>query len=414
MRVLHVLDHSAPLQSGYVSRTLGILRAQRELGLDPVALTSPRHGAEAGHPAQPVEQVAGFDFHRSPIPPRALPGLGFIAEMKVTERRLEQAVEETRPALLHAHSPVLNAFPAQRVARRMGLPMVYEIRAFWEDAAVDRGTTTEGSLRYRMTRAMETRAVRRAGHVFTICNGLRDDLMGRGIAPDQIDLAPNAIEPERLPPITERDSALAAELGLGEGPVIGFLGSFYHYEGLHLLIDAFPRIRERWPTARLLFVGGGPEDAALRAKAASLGKAALFTGRVGPEDVRRYYSVVDLLVYPRLKMRLTDLVTPLKPLEAMAMTRPFIASDVGGHRELVENGVTGRLFGSDDPAALAAAALDALDPANEARNAAMIAPALDFVRMTRSWSAVASRYLPIYHRLTAERAQRSAPVYAPS
>ncbi len=402
MRVLHVLDHSAPLQSGYVSRTLGILRAQRGLGIDPVAVTSPRHGAEAGPPATPVETVADFDFHRTPAPGRALPGLGFRAEMTATAKRLEEAVEELRPALIHAHSPVLNAFPAQRVARRMGLPMVYEIRAFWEDAAVDRGTTTEGSPRYRMTRAMETRAVRRADHVFTICNGLREDLIARGIDASHIDLAPNAIEPERLPPVTAKDAGLAAELGLGEGPVIGFLGSFYHYEGLHLLIDAFPAIRAVHPGARLLFVGGGPEDAALRARAAPLGDAALFTGRVPPEQVRRYYSVVDLLVYPRLKMRLTDLVTPLKPLEAMAMTRRFIASDVGGHRELVDDGVTGRLFAADDPTSLAAAALDALDPAAHARNAAMTAPALDFVRNTRSWSAVARRYLPVYERLTGQ------------
>lgn len=403
MRVLHIFDHSAPLQSGYVSRSLGILRAQAALGIKPVALTSPRHGAEAGPPNAPVENEAGFAFHRTPAPARNLPGLGFRAEMAATERRLTEAVEELRPALLHAHSPVLNALPAQRVARRFGLPMVYEIRAFWEDAAVDRGTTTEGSLRYRLTRAMETHAVRRADHVFTICNGLRDDLLSRGIDPDHIDLAPNAIEPERLPPITAKDTALAAELGLGAGPVLGFIGSFYHYEGLHLLLDAFPAIHKRWPDARLLFVGGGPEEESLRAKAAALGGAALFTGRVGAQEVRRYYSAVDLLVYPRLSMRLTDLVTPLKPLEAMSMTRRFIASDVGGHKELVEDGVTGRLFAAGDANALAMAALDALDPENEAQNTALTAPALDFVRNTRNWAAVAERYLPIYERLTAER-----------
>ena len=400
MRVLHILDHSAPLQSGYVSRTLGILRAQRGLGIEPYAVTSPRHGAEAGPPALPVEEVATFSFHRTPEPARALPGLGFLAEMKATEARIHDAIDDLKPDLIHAHSPVLNGLPARRAASARGLPMVYEIRAFWEDAAVDRGTTTEGSLRYRLTRAMETRAVRRADHVFTICEGLRGDLLARGIDPAKIDLAPNAIEPERLPPVEARDGALAAELGLGDGPVLGFLGSFYHYEGLHLLIDAFPRIREHHPGAKLLLVGGGPEDAALRARAAPLGDAVIFTGRVPPEQVRRHYSVVDLLVFPRLRMRLTDLVTPLKPLEAMCLTRPFIASNVGGHRELVDDGVTGRLFPADEPEALAAAALDMLDPVRAPAHASLIAPALDFVRTTRSWSAVARRYLPVYERLT--------------
>ena len=402
MRVLHILDHSAPLQSGYVSRTLCILRAQRALGVEPYALTSPRHGAEAGPPAQPIEHEAGFEFYRTPAPARALPGLGFRAEVKATAARLAEAVRELRPALIHAHSPVLNALPALKVARAAGVPLVYEIRAFWEDAAVDRGTTTEGSMRYRLTRTMETRAVKRADHVFTICNGLREDIVARGIAPERVDLAPNAIEPGRLHPVTERDTALAKSLGLGDGPVLGFLGSFYHYEGLHLLLEAFPRIRERWPNAKLLFVGGGPEDAALRAAAEPLGDAVIFTGRVPPEEVRRHYSVVDLLVYPRLRMRLTDLVTPLKPLEAMSLTRPFIASDVGGHRELVEDGVTGHLFRASDAGALAEAALAALDPAQAEARRATIAPGRAFVMQERNWEAVARRYLPVYERLTGQ------------
>ncbi len=408
MRVLHILDHSAPLQSGYVSRTLCILRAQRELGIEPYALTSPRHGAEAGPPAKPIEEEADFQFHRTPAPARSLPGLGFVAEMKATEARIHEAIADLKPALIHAHSPVLNGLPALKAARAHGLPCVYEIRAFWEDAAVDRGTTTEGSARYRLTRAMETRAVKRADHVFTICNGLRQDLAARGIAPAKLDLAPNAIEPSRLPPVTERDDALGAELGLGDGPVLGFLGSFYHYEGLHLLIEAFPAIRAKHPGAKLLFVGGGPEDEALRAAAAPLGDAAIFTGRVTPDQVRRYYSVIDLLVYPRLKMRLTDLVTPLKPLEAMSLTRRFIASDVGGHQELVEDGVTGRLFTANSADALAKSAFGALDPANDIATAQMKLAGRAFVEAERNWNAVARRYLPVYERLTGGKISSTA------
>jgi len=68
MRVLHILDHSAPLQSGYVSRTLGILRAQRKLGFDPVCLTTPRHSADAGEPDSDFEEVMDFRFHRTATP----------------------------------------------------------------------------------------------------------------------------------------------------------------------------------------------------------------------------------------------------------------------------------------------------------------------------------------------------------
>lgn len=399
MRVLHVLDHSAPLQSGYVSRTLGILRAQRALGFDPVCITSPRHSADAGEPEVNVEEVMGFRFYRTASPPSALPGLGFIAEMKMTENHLKTVIKAEKPDILHAHSPCLNAFPAVQAGKAAGLPTVYEIRAFWEDAAVDLGNTTEGSLRYRATRWMETRVCRKVSHVFTICEGLRQDLLARGLPAEKLSLAPNAIEPERLSPVAQPDAALRAKIGLGEGPVIGFVGSFYHYEGLHLLIEAFPKILEAIPDAQLLFVGGGMEDAKIRNMAEPFGDKVKFTGRVPPEDVPGHYSVIDALVYPRMKMRLTDLVTPLKPLEAMAMKQRFVASDVGGHKELISDGQTGRLFKADDTDALAGAVIRCVKQMNTPEDQEILERGLAFVRKERSWSAVAQRYAPVYERL---------------
>jgi PEP-CTERM/exosortase A-associated glycosyltransferase len=399
MRVLHVLDHSAPLQSGYVSRTLGILRAQRALGFDPVCITSPRHSADAGEPETNVEEVMDFRFYRTASPTSSLPGLGFVAEMRMTTEHLKKVIEAEKPDILHAHSPCLNAFPAVDAAKAAGLPAVYEIRAFWEDAAVDLGNTTEGSMRYRLTRWMETNACRKVSHIFTICEGLRKDLLARGISPEKLSLAPNAIEPDRLSPVDQPDAALRSEIGLGDGPVIGFVGSFYHYEGLHLLIEAFPKIIEAIPGAQLLFVGGGMEDARLRAAAEPFGQRIKFTGRVPPEQVPSHYSLVDVLVYPRLKMRLTDLVTPLKPLEAMAMKQRFVASDVGGHQELVTDGQTGRLFKAGDTQALAAATIEALQKMNTPEDQGILERALAFVKSERSWSAVAQRYAPVYERL---------------
>ncbi len=135
-------------------------------------------------------------------------------------------------------------------------------------------------------------------------------------------------------------------MGAGGAEVIGFIGSFYDYEGLDDLIAAMPRLVAARPGARLLLVGGGPMEAALRAQAEAspVADAIRFVGRVPHQEVERYYGLVDVLAYPRKKMRLTDLVTPLKPLEAMAQRRLVAASDVGGHRELIEDGRTGTLF----------------------------------------------------------------------
>jgi glycosyltransferase involved in cell wall biosynthesis len=200
-----------------------------------------------------------------------------------------------------------------------------------------------------------------------------------------------------------RDEALARRLGLEGRLVLGFIGSFYHYEGLDLLIRAVPAIRERLPEAAVLLVGGGPEDARLRALAAELGveDAVRFTGRVPHGEVQAYYDLVDLLVYPRRRMRLTELVTPLKPLEAMAERRLVVASDVGGHRELIRDNETGYLFAADDPAALAARVVEAAGDA--ARHPAIREAGRRFVETERNWAASAAAYRPVYERLAGGR-----------
>jgi hypothetical protein len=119
-----------------------------------------------------------------------LPLLGELKLMKQVEERLQTVAEKLRPDILHAHSPVLNALPTLRVGKRLGIPVVYEVRAFWEDAAVDHGSTTEGSARYRFTRWLETRALRDANHVFTICEGLRSDIVARGIPSSKVTVIP--------------------------------------------------------------------------------------------------------------------------------------------------------------------------------------------------------------------------------
>jgi PEP-CTERM/exosortase A-associated glycosyltransferase len=224
--------------------------------------------------------------------------------------------------------------------------MVYEVRGFWEDAAVDHGTTREGSVRYRLSRRLETFAMRRADAVTTICEGLKHDIVSRGIPAGKVTVVPNAVDTEGFFIGGRPDETLKRALGLEGAPVIGFIGSFYAYEGLALLLDALPHMLERRPALRVLLVGGGPQESALKAQAASLGVSGqvVFVGRVPHAEVNRYYDLVDVLCYPRLPMRLTELVTPLKPLEAMAKGKVILASDVGGHRELIEEGENGFLF----------------------------------------------------------------------
>ncbi|WP_374511447.1 TIGR04063 family PEP-CTERM/XrtA system glycosyltransferase [Niveibacterium sp.] len=400
MRVLHILDHSIPLHSGYTFRTAAILREQRRLGWETFHVTSPKQGACAAS----EETVDGLQFFRTPLPTAAWSGkplLGELELMRQLERRIDELIVQIKPQVLHAHSPVLNAIPAIRAGRRHGLPVVYEVRAFWEDAAVDHGTTQEGSLRYRATRALETWALRRVDHVTCICEGLRADIVARGIPAERVTVIPNAVDADAFDAGAAPDLALKQSLGLEGAEVLGFIGSFYAYEGLDLLLEAMPEILTRRPLARLLLVGGGPQDGALKrqAEALGLGDKVVFTGRVPHADVGRYYDLVDVLVYPRHPMRLTELVTPLKPLEAMAQQRVFVASDVGGHRELIRDGETGVLFRAGNAVALADAVSRLL--ASPERWPALRAAGRQFVENERTWRNSVGRYRAIYSRLVA-------------
>lgn len=397
LKVLHVLDHSIPLHSGYTFRTLSLLREQRKRGWQTFHVTSPKQI----NCTVDEEDVDGWHFYRTKGAAASLPlpGFGEMALMKQLERRLEEVALKVKPLLLHAHSPVLNALPALKVGARLGIPVVYEVRAFWEDAAVDHGTTNEGSLRYRATRWMETRALRRAGHVFTICEGLRSDIVARGIPASKVTVIPNAVDIEAFDPGGQPDLALKHQLGLEGAQVIGFIGSFYAYEGLDLLLAAMPSVLKRQPQARVLLVGGGPQDAALKAQAQALGLAdkVVFTGRVPHSEVQRYYDLVDVLAYPRHSMRLTELVTPLKPLEAMAQGRVLVASDVGGHKELIRHGETGQLFQAGSADSLADALVDLLGAS--ARWPSFRAAGRRFVETERNWANSVANYVAPYQRL---------------
>jgi len=395
MKILHVLDHSLPIHSGYTFRTRAIIKAQLAMGWSVRGVTGPRYNAPLPDPAD----EEGLCFHRTPPIRPARPPIGEWREMRALERRISQLARTWRPDIIHAHSPAIVGLAALRAARRLGVPYLYEIRAFWEDAAVGNGTGREGSATYRIARMLETHVVRRADAVAVICEGLRADLLARGISPDKVMVSPNGVDLGLFGDVPPQDTKLAASMGLAGAEVIGFIGSFYDYEGIDDLISAMPLLIERRPAAALLLVGGGPMEEALRRQAiTSPARGRIhFVGRVPHQEVQRYYGLIDVLAYPRKSMRLTDLVTPLKPLEAMAQRRLVAASDVGGHRELIEDGITGTLFPPDDPRALAEALVRLLadrDGWETRRDSAR-----DFVERERNWSVNVARYQPVYDRL---------------
>lgn len=398
MKILHILDHSIPLHSGYTFRTRAILEQQRNLGWETFHVTSAKHEGAAVF----EEIVDGLTFYRSPKSDGLLsrmPVLNQWAIVQSLQKRLDEIIPHINPDILHAHSPALNGLAALKMAKKYDIPLVYECRAFWEDAAVDHGTTQEGSLRYFATKALETHVFKRADAVTTICEGLRRDIIGRGIPVDKITVIPNAVDIDKFTFGGTADAELVRQLNLEGKTILGFIGSFYAYEGLLLLLDALPEIIKCQPNVRLLLVGGGPQEQAIKDRIEMLGlqNQVILIGRVPHDQVQGYYNLVDIFVYPRLSMRLTDLVTPLKPLEAMAQGRLLVASDVGGHHELIRDRETGYLFKAGDQTALAQTVLYAL--ADQVHWDEMRRAGRCYVEEERNWSRSVENYKAVYSKL---------------
>jgi PEP-CTERM/exosortase A-associated glycosyltransferase len=407
-RILHVLDHSLPLHSGYTFRTRAIMKAQIAAGWDVRGITSVRQYQHGERRGMHVQEAEGLTFHRTITDTGGPPLLREYHEMSALSAAITALHSEWSFDLIHAHSPALNGLAAAWAAKRLSLPLLYEIRAFWEDAAVGNGTGTHGSPRYRLTRALENHVIAKADAIAVICEGLRGDLISRGVDAHKITVSPNGVDLELFGSPPARDEALAVQLGVAGKQVIGYIGSFYDYEGLDDLIAAMAHLQGCAKDAHLLLVGGGPMEDALRAQAKASPAASRihFAGRVPHDQVERYYSLTDVLAYPRKSMRLTDLVTPLKPLEAMAQGRLVAASDVGGHRELIEDGVTGALFPADNPIG-AAAAIDALF-ADHMQWDTRRTNARKFVELQRNWQKNIHRYDPVYHLLLSQMKHQKA------
>jgi PEP-CTERM/exosortase A-associated glycosyltransferase len=354
-RVLHVLDHSWPVLDGYAQRSRSIITAQLQIGMQPVVVTGPLH--QRDDPSASDTTLDGVRYFRTPhqlgLASRAIqagwPLLRELSVVQLLRNRIKALLKTEAFHAVHAHSPALCGLAAAQAATSCGIPFVYELRAFWEDAAVDLGKTSRNSLRYLIAKGLETHVARRADAVVGIARSILEDLENRGVNPQKLFYVPNGVNTSRFVP-RARDSELAAALGLNGAPTLGFIGTLFPWEGISWFVRAVIALRQKGVYLNVVIVGDGAEADEVRRviREHDAGNYIFFPGRVPHEQVDLYYSVMDIMVYPRCSMRLTELVTPLKPLEAMALGKAVLGSDVGGIRELVEPEVTGVLFKPGD------------------------------------------------------------------
>jgi PEP-CTERM/exosortase A-associated glycosyltransferase len=396
LKILHVLDHSLPLHSGYAFRSQSIFRAQLKKGWSPVAVTSPKHEQSWKGDWRESELIDGVRYYRSGLSAfNKLPIVGEIVLMARLARQIRRVAKMERARILHVHSPILNALPALWVSRQIGIPMVYEVRASWEDAAVDHGTYRTRSWKYDATRSLETWVCRGVDQVVAICAGLQEDLISRGVPAKKIAVVHNGVDVLGFKD-AKADTELRRAWDLDKKNVIAFVGSFYRYEGLDLLIEAMAELSRTTKDITLLLIGGGKVESELKAKIDKLdmGSHVIMAGRISHDKIPGAYALADVLVYPRYSTRLTELVTPLKPLEAMAMGKIVVASDVGGHRELIRDGYNGMLFKANDVSALTATLHRVLD--DPALRQTLGRQALSWVTRERSWDKTTAAYSASY------------------
>ena len=401
MKILHIVDHSLPIHDGYAIRSINIFRAQRDMGLRPVVLSSSKHEEYWHGPWKDNEIIEGFRFYRTGgLPNKGYPIHAESRLMLALHRRILQITEAEKPDLIHCHSPVLNALPSLWVRRKLGIPVVYEIRAFWEDAGVDQGTYTEGSLKYNLVRAVETWVCKKVDHVITLCNGIKSDLIERGVPSWKLTPVFNGINQTDFKPCPA-DAHYRKLWKLDGKKVIGFIGSFYRYEGLDVLIQAYARVASAHSDVVLLLVGAGEMESELKAQVRQLNLAdkVIMPGQIPHQRIAGVYALIDILSYPRHAIRLTDLVTPLKPLEAMAMGKALVASDVGGHRELIQDNETGLFFPAGDSRSLATKLERLLNDKNLRQRLASNGVA--WVKKRHTWEKTAFVYPQIYNKAMA-------------
>ena len=409
LKVLHVVYNSHPDVTGAAVRTRYLVETQARMGVRPVVLSSPFQPPADPAQAWGVECWKGIPHYRcyngcapsrfmapnKPLGERA----SKLASLHPFIKRVRQVALQEQVDVIHAHNLFFCGLAAALAGRALRLPVVYEMRSLIEEGVEGAGAALR--LAYRL---LDGLCCRLASHVIVLSEGLRGELMRRGVPEGKITLAGNGVDLEAHSPAAECNPGVRERLGFEPNAfVLGYIGTLTPYEGLDLLIEAVASLRRRHPQLRVLIAGEGPGRAACeqRVHHHALERVVRFVGRVPHDQVADYYSAVDLFVLPRRPSRITDLVTPLKPLEIMAHGKPLLAGDCGGHREIVIDGVNGTLFPAGMPGELARRIEEMMaDPEGLAR---LGRQARQWVSEHRSWESQCRPVIELYDSLAGQR-----------
>ncbi|WP_101925644.1 MULTISPECIES: glycosyltransferase family 4 protein [Luteimonas] len=418
-RFVYVLHNSLPYSSGgYATRSHGVAAGLHERGHNIVCLTRPGFPLDIRKDLAPVDApivdvIDAIPYQRIRLPSReGIPEYRYVLS---SAKQMEEELRRLKPAYVQAASNYVTGLPALIAARRIGVPFFYEVRGLWEITRMSRDQQFGESISFDVQRHIEGTLAKEADHVFTLTEPMREELIERGVDPERITLLPNSVDADRFQPVP-KDLALSQALGLPDGvPVIGYIGTFVIYEGLEHLAEACVMLHARGHDFRLLLVGNenasgqerGPitEEVLRIAREGGIEDKLIMPGRIPHEQVESYYSMVDICPFPRKPWPVCEMVSPMKPLEALAMEKAVVVSSVRALVEMIEDGVTGRVFEKGNVESLADVMEELiLDPG---KRSAYGRAGRDWVVRERSWNQIADKIEGVIAQHEAVRANAS-------
>lgn len=358
-KVCYVLNQSLPYQSeGYATRSHALAKAMKNQGVDVNCLSRPGYPASflkeyKGKEVSKLDEVEGVHYHRITELKGWKGTENYIAN---AANELEKKFKEMKPSCVMAASDYRNALPALLAARRLGIPFIYEVRGFWEITHESKEPDVVKTANYHLTQYLETQLALQSDYVFTLTEAMRNLLISRGVDGEKVSLLPNSCDVKKFDPLENpKDFDLLNKLNIPENiPTIGYIGTFNNYEGLDDLMHACGALYKEGINFRLLLVGATPSTEGAQGQYASelvnivkqygFENWLIMPGRIPHEVVKSYYSIIDIAPFTRKPLPVTELVSPLKPLEAMAMGKTLVVSSVGALGEMINDGKTGLIY----------------------------------------------------------------------
>jgi len=414
--IYHASQSMPHTSSGYAIRTHGLTSSLNSKGYDVDVFLRNGYPLDRsdfkGSDVNTEEEVENVTYHFSHTEPNN-PSLINYQEVYNFNRLDEyenQAINalisngrKSKPIAIHSASNFVVGLAGARAAKALGIPSIYELRGFWHLTQSTKRDGYEGSDHYKLSERFEIETAKESDYVFTITKALKDILVENGIEESKISVLPNAVDSSKFK-IIPKDGELEMELGFENKVVIGYIGSFVDYEGLDLLLEACSILKEKHGDIfRLLLVGDGDTMQLLRrtARFLQLEDQVVFTGRIPHEEVQKYYSLIDIAPLPRKGLRVCELVSPLKPFEAMGSGKVLVVSSVQALAEIVDDGVTGMVFEKDNSADLAVKLETAILDENLRKQIGT--DANKWVMENHSWEVISERVTKIYDDILEEK-----------